>query len=208
MLIRRVDLDRIVAGEVTLAFRRWRRPTVKAGGTLRTAVGMLRIDAVEEVRDASITNADARAAGFASRDAVLKALATHVEGRLFRIRLCLAGVADPRDALRHETQLSSEALADLRGRLAKMDSASPHGPWTEAKIKATLDSKKSVQANFVKPLPVYIVYFSAAALNDGRIVDYRDIYGRDGKAIAALNMKDGGAVLAKPKPKPAVVASR
>ena len=136
MLIRRVDLDRIVAGEVTLAFRRWRRPTVKAGGTLRTAVGMLRIDAVEEVRDASITNADARAAGFASRDAVLKALATHVEGRLFRIRLCLAGVADPRDALRHETQLSSEALADLRGRLAKMDSASPHGPWTEATLRA------------------------------------------------------------------------
>ena len=71
------------------------------------------------------------------------------------------------------------------------------------KIQAALDSKKTVQANFVKPLPVYIVYFSAAALNDGRIVDYKDLYGRDAKAMAALDMKDGGASLVKPKPKPA-----
>ncbi|MGH6658680.1 MAG: L,D-transpeptidase family protein [Sphingomicrobium sp.] len=73
------------------------------------------------------------------------------------------------------------------------------GKWTPERIKATLGSKKSVQANFVKPVPVFIVYFSAAALNDGRIVDYRDIYGRDSNAIAALNMKDGGAGMAKPK---------
>jgi murein L,D-transpeptidase YcbB/YkuD len=56
-----------------------------------------------------------------------------------------------------------------------------------------------VQANFVKPLPVYIVYFSSAALLDGRIVNYRDLYGRDSKAMAALQMRDGGASLAKPK---------
>jgi murein L,D-transpeptidase YcbB/YkuD len=73
------------------------------------------------------------------------------------------------------------------------------GEWTPDKIQAALDSKKSVQANFVKPLPVYIVYFSQAALNDGRIVDYKDLYGRDSKAMAALQMKDGGASLAAPK---------
>ena len=72
------------------------------------------------------------------------------------------------------------------------------------KIQAQLATGKTKQANFVKPLPVYIVYFSSAALLDGRIVDYKDIYGRDAKALLALNMKDGGASLApKPKPKPA-----
>ena len=76
------------------------------------------------------------------------------------------------------------------------------GQWTPDKIEAALDSKKTVQANFVKPLPVYIVYFSSAALLDGKIVDYRDLYGRDAKAMAALQMKDGGASLAPPKPKP------
>ena len=73
------------------------------------------------------------------------------------------------------------------------------GTWTPEKIRTTLDSKKTVQAKFVKPLPVYIVYFSQAALVDGKIVDYRDMYGRDPKAVAALNMDDGGASLGKPK---------
>jgi murein L,D-transpeptidase YcbB/YkuD len=73
------------------------------------------------------------------------------------------------------------------------------GTWTPDRIEAALASKKTVQANFVKPVPVYIVYFSSAALNDGRIVDYKDLYGRDPKAMAALDMKDGGASLNKPK---------
>jgi len=76
------------------------------------------------------------------------------------------------------------------------------GPWTPDKIEAALASKKTVQANFVKPLPVYIVYFSSAALLDGSIVQYNDLYGRDSKAMAALQMKDGGASLPMPKPKP------
>ena len=77
-----------------------------------------------------------------------------------------------------------------------------NGPWTADKVQSTLASKKTVQANFVKPVPVYIVYFSQAALLDGKIVDYKDMYGRDPKAVAALNMKDGGASLAPPPEKP------
>jgi murein L,D-transpeptidase YcbB/YkuD len=105
----------------------------------------------------------------------------------------------------HILDLATELLGD------------DNGQWTPDKIQAALDGKKSVQANFVKPLPVYIVYFSAAALLDGKIVDYKDLYGRDSKAMAAMQMKDGGASLvvpkakddqaeapaAKPKPKPA-----
>jgi murein L,D-transpeptidase YcbB/YkuD len=58
--------------------------------------------------------------------------------------------------------------------------------WTADKIQATLASGKSVQAKFPEPLPVYIVYMSSAAHIDGRIIDYPDIYKRDGKVIAAL----------------------
>ena len=89
----------------------------------------------------------------------------------------------------------TEHILDLATELLGDDG----GEWTPDKIQAALDSKKSVQANFVKPVPVYIVYFSAAALNDGRIVTYKDLYGRDSKAMAALDMKDGGASLAVPK---------
>ena len=58
--------------------------------------------------------------------------------------------------------------------------------WTAEKIQETLASGKTVQANFEKPLPVYIVYMSSAATVDGKIVDYSDVYKRDGKAVAAL----------------------
>jgi murein L,D-transpeptidase YcbB/YkuD len=89
----------------------------------------------------------------------------------------------------------TEHILDLATELLGDDG----GEWTSDRIQAALDSKKTVQANFVKPVPVYIVYFSSAALNDGRIVDYKDLYGRDSKAMAALMMKDGGASLAVPK---------
>ena len=90
----------------------------------------------------------------------------------------------------------TEHIMDLATQLLGDD----NGEWTPDKIQEALASKKTVQANFVKPLPVYIVYFSSAALNDGRIVDYRDLYGRDAKAMAALHMKDGGASMTVPKP--------
>jgi hypothetical protein len=136
MLIRRADLDRIASGEVTVAFRRWRRPTVKAGGTLRTAVGLLRIDAVDAVAESAVTDADARAAGASSRVALLQALGAHAEGVLYRIRLAPAGIVDPRDALRADTRMSDGDLAALRKRLTRMDATSPRGPWTEAALRA------------------------------------------------------------------------
>jgi murein L,D-transpeptidase YcbB/YkuD len=58
--------------------------------------------------------------------------------------------------------------------------------WTPEKIAEARASKKSVQASFAQPLPVYIVYMSSAALGDGKVKDYADIYKRDGKVIAAL----------------------
>jgi murein L,D-transpeptidase YcbB/YkuD len=89
----------------------------------------------------------------------------------------------------------TEHIMDLATQLLGDDD----GSWTPEKIKAQVASGKTKQANFVKPLPVYILYFSAAALNDGRIVDYKDLYGRDPSALAALGMKVGGASLAKKK---------
>jgi murein L,D-transpeptidase YcbB/YkuD len=58
--------------------------------------------------------------------------------------------------------------------------------WTREKIQATVASGKSVQAHFAKPLPIYIIYMSSAATVEGKIIDYADVYRRDGKAVAAL----------------------
>ncbi|QIK95124.1 L,D-transpeptidase family protein [Sphingomonas sp. HDW15A] len=78
--------------------------------------------------------------------------------------------------------------------LAKLLLADDNGEWTPEKVDEQIASGKTVTANFVKPLPVYIVYFSAAALNDGTIVRYSDLYNRDDEVIAALldGPKKGG----------------
>ncbi len=88
--------------------------------------------------------------------------------------------------------IRTEHVVDLATELLGDDG----GEWTADKVQAALASKKSVQASFVKPLPVYIVYFSSAALVDGSIVNYDDVYKRDGKVIAALLDSDGGAAAA------------
>jgi murein L,D-transpeptidase YcbB/YkuD len=99
--------------------------------------------------------------------------------------------------------IRTESIHDLAMELLADDG----GEWTPDKVKAQIASGKTKQLNFAKPVPVYIVYFTSAGLNDGRINDYADLYGRDGKALAALNTKDGGAKMFAPKPK-TEVASR
>lgn len=133
MLLPRASLDAIAAGEVDRAFRRWKRPTVRAGGTLRTAIGLLAIDAVEPITDDDVTEDDARRAGFASRAALLAFLPERDE-QLYRIRFRPGGV-DPRAALRERADISPDERADLRVRLERMDARAPDGPWTRATLE-------------------------------------------------------------------------
>ncbi len=63
--------------------------------------------------------------------------------------------------------------------------------WDQAKINETIKSGKTVMAKTVVDTPVYITYFTAAAAKDGAgIVPYKDVYGRDAKALASI--KSGG----------------
>jgi hypothetical protein len=129
MLIRRSDLDAIVAGSTDVTFRRWKRPTVKAGGTLRTALGVLSIETLSEVDDGDINDEDARRAGYASREELLHQL-TRRSGNLYRIQLRWLG-GDPRIELRNRSQLTTAEVEEIRTRLARYDEASRQGPWTE-----------------------------------------------------------------------------
>ena len=134
MLIRLPVLHRIKSGEVTLAFRRWRRPTVKTGGTLHTAVGVLAISRVEKVAARRVSPGDAIAAGYASRAALMDDLATR-EGDLYRIALAYAG-QDPRAALRRKAPHTQREIAEIRDRLRRLDAASRLGPWTRPVLAA------------------------------------------------------------------------
>jgi hypothetical protein len=139
VLIKRVVLDGIVAGRIDVAFRRWRRPTVKTGGKLRTVVGELSVGRVEPITERRITARDATRAGYATRADLLRDLATYRDdGQLYRIELRLAG-PDPRVALRERDDLAAEEVAGLTRRLARFDAASRHGPWTMETLRLIKD---------------------------------------------------------------------
>jgi hypothetical protein len=67
VLIRTAVLERIVGGEVDTQFRRQKKPTVKAGGTLRTHLGMLEIVDVALISLDDVTDEDARRSGASDR---------------------------------------------------------------------------------------------------------------------------------------------
>ncbi|HKS07204.1 MAG TPA: hypothetical protein VJR92_12925 [Gemmatimonadaceae bacterium] len=136
-------LNAIKAGDVTLVFRKWKKPTVKTGGTLRTAIGMLAIAEVATITRADITATDAKRAGFASLDALLEELDVR-EGTLYRITVGPGG-PDPRVALRESADLTDAELATIRAKLDRMDKTSPDGPWTDKTLRI-IDAQPHVAA--------------------------------------------------------------
>jgi hypothetical protein len=137
MILDRNTLDRIARGDVTLAFRRWRRPTVRSGGTLLTPRGQLQIGDVAVIDIDAITEDEARRAGYKSRDELVAALNARAEGDVYRIELGEI-MPDPRIALR-ETPLDEQQIDELRKRLDRLDAASPDGPWTLETLRIIRD---------------------------------------------------------------------
>jgi len=129
MLIPTKTLSAIEAGTITLAFRRWTRPRVRAGTALRTMIGLVEIVDVGVVEAADITAADARAAGFDSCEELIAFLASRPDGVVYRIAVRHAG-PDPRIALRQRNDLTDTELAGIVERLARLDRAGRRGPWT------------------------------------------------------------------------------
>lgn len=117
----------VADGSVTLAFRRWPVARVKVGGRFLTSAGLIEVTSVAPVPDASVTQADAEAAGAANPAAVLKL--TKGTEQLFRVGLTWAG-PDPRVALRESADLTDDDVAALIAKLARLDKASSHGTWT------------------------------------------------------------------------------
>ena len=133
MLFRRDILQGIAENRVTLAFRRWRRAPPAEGSSLRSPVGVIRLDRVTVVEEGDITAEDMRRTGM-SRDELRASIAG--DGTLVRIELCLAG-DDPRIALR-EREPDHAELEAIVVRLARIDAACPTR-WTTRYLQLVAD---------------------------------------------------------------------
>jgi len=124
-------LEAIVAGEVTIAFRRWLRPTVKEGSRLRTAKGVVEVEGVEAIALSAVTQDDVIRAGYETRQALLGDLRAGDDRMLYRIRLRFDG-ADERIALREADVMDAVTQEQLIAKLRRLDAVAKGGPWTKA----------------------------------------------------------------------------
>ena len=84
MLLKLELLEAIKAGKVDLVFRRWSRPSVKPGGTLKTKLGVMQIGAIDDVDPDDVSEAEAKRAGFRDVADFRKWLDTMKPGHLFQ----------------------------------------------------------------------------------------------------------------------------
>lgn len=147
LLFKKPFHEGLASGSITLTYRRWDKPHVRAGGRYRChPIGVLEVDGITRVRADAITAADATRAGFASvialRDylAELGPLADDTE--LWRVELHHGGDGD-RIELALEAQLTPEDVATITEKLARLDKTAP---WT-AKTLALIGKRPRIAAS-------------------------------------------------------------
>lgn len=68
--------DDVLAGDITVSFRLWKRPKVKVGGRYPVDEGQIEVDSVELIPFSAITDADLQYAGEPDRE-TLRRRAAH-----------------------------------------------------------------------------------------------------------------------------------
>jgi hypothetical protein len=126
----------VADGSVTVLLRRWTRRQAIPGRRYRTAAGILQVDEVDLIAVGDITAEDARAAGAPDVAAAVAALRGPDDVPVTRVRFHAVHEPDPRSLLAADDVLSDEDVAAIDRRLARMDGASSHGPWTHETLRA------------------------------------------------------------------------
>ena len=139
LLFQKFFHEGLVGGSITLTFRRWNKPKVKPGGRYRChPIGVIEVDALEKVRVGEISAADARRAGFATREQLLEYLggkgALTRDTEVYKVTLHHGGDGD-RVPIALEAELSAGDVAEIRQRLALLDERGVDGPWTKKTLK-------------------------------------------------------------------------
>jgi uncharacterized protein YqfB (UPF0267 family) len=86
--------DEVLAGRITVSFRLWRRPKVKAGGRYRVKDGWIEVDSVELVPFSSIDTTDVQRCGEVDLESLRQRAAhagpIHDDTLLYRIEFHMA----------------------------------------------------------------------------------------------------------------------
>ena len=133
MLFDARTLRGLAEGRVTATYRRWTTVRPRPGSRFTTRAGVVEVTSIDPADPETLTDADAYAAGFESRAALLAWTAKKGTGDLYRIGIRLAG-PDPRIALRAADEPDAAEIATLTAKLDRMDRAADQ-PWTRQALQ-------------------------------------------------------------------------
>ncbi len=125
----------IADGSVTVAFRRWKRPTVVAGRPYRTGGGRVEVVDVSVVDPNDISLDDVDRTGHPSADDIRNQLRGDSDWPVYRVEFRRLTEPDPREVLANAADLTADDRADIDRRLARLDAASTHGSWTRETLE-------------------------------------------------------------------------
>jgi len=133
VLLNRATAVGIADGTITLVLRRWDAPRAKSGGTQRTPVGTVRIDAVTERPGGyRVTTAQAIAAGFPSAKAAQTELDRRPASHTYLIAVSFLA-PDERPGLAADDVLTDADIAAITARLDRWDAVG--SPWTREYLR-------------------------------------------------------------------------
>jgi hypothetical protein len=135
----------IADGSLTLTFRRWRTRQAIVGHRYRTIAGMIEVDEVSMVEPGSITDEEARSAGYEDASALVADLHGDPSTPVTRVRFHMIDEPDPRTVLAGDDDLTTHDVETIDAKLAGMDTRSDHGPWTAATL-AQIAARPGVRA--------------------------------------------------------------
>jgi hypothetical protein len=143
LMFRREDRGRVIDGEITVTFRLWKSPKVKAGKIYATPIGAIEIEKVDVIPAALVSKRDVKPSGRASIAAIWESAGEHTktivtpDTLLHRVQIRFLG--DVPVEAQKKPPISLEGLAR---RLDRMDARSARGPWTHQFLKTIEDAPR------------------------------------------------------------------
>lgn len=151
MLFKQKHLKGIKEGSITLAFRKWKRVSVKQSSIIKTAIGQVEIKSVEKTNIREITLFNAHQAGFTRLDELIELLEAIPEGDIYKVEVAYHS-PDPRIALRNQVVLNRKEFEEIKTKLNRLDKYSKVGPWTHDTLLAIQKNPKLKAADLAQLL--------------------------------------------------------
>jgi len=147
LLFKKPFWEGLQQGSITLTYRRWDKPHVRAGGRYRChPIGVLQVDAISRVAAGTITDDDAKRSGFATAAELRGYLAElgplDDATEVWRVELHHGGDGD-RVEIALDTALTADDVVAIRDKLARMDRTKP---WTKRTL-ALIDKQPRIAAS-------------------------------------------------------------